>query len=73
MHALINRTKRSAYRMQTRIIIDHADGDALRSSPLWPLIQSLLWADGPVQIVEIGRVEPEDEVGRVEPRGSGSV
>lgn len=51
--------------MQTRIIIDHVDGDALKASPLWPLIQSLLWADGPVQVVEIRLVEPADELGRV--------
>lgn len=48
--------------MQTRIVIDHVDGDALKASFLWALIQSLLWADGPVKIVEIGRVKPEDEV-----------
>lgn len=51
--------------MQTRIIIHHVDGAALTASPLWPLIQSLLWADGPVQVVEIGRVDPADEIGPV--------
>lgn len=51
--------------MQTRIIIDHADGEALKASPLWPLVLSLMWADGPVQVVEIGLVDPEDEIGRV--------
>ena len=39
--------------MRTRIEIDHADVDALKSSDLWKMVISLFLAEGPLAVVEI--------------------
>lgn len=47
--------------MQTRIVIEHTDATALKSHPLWDQIMALMFADGPVSVVEIEQVETSQQ------------
>lgn len=47
--------------METKIIIKHDTVDALKSHPIWEQIHGLLFADGPISIIEVGDNEAETE------------
>jgi hypothetical protein len=46
--------------MQTKIIIEHKTVEALKASPLWEQLMALMFSDGAVSVVEVGKIDEQE-------------